>query len=396
MIKPLATWPAPSSQSVESLPHCSACAKAHTSHPQRQEQQRLASALVLPAAKILWSGDCPKDTQFRLRLCPSASTSSDYARPSLVELVINNVYTIRMTTPWQFRLGAQPPRHPPTTFECSRAYFSAVGDGDDEISRVAEFHPGLSGICSNAVSISPLPDGTPPGKLIDQCTRLVLAVCENMLLGFFHIGAVRDRHDVEALEPFLMERDLNEIVDELKTDVAERDNHFLRGKLTSDDLVQRLRDLVSQLLFPEKIDSRYVGSRGEASVAMWRRFSDNYMYDEAVKDKYSFSGYCCFWLKKLLQMSIDESEFPSTSPLPSSLCGYLHKATPDHAADAPDTEGRDAGSFEHVRGVQTYSSKKVVANESSVQALSIRQPRSTALRARDFIDLFRKSPRFSG
>jgi hypothetical protein len=171
---------------------------------------------------FLKDGDCPPRTRFRIRITAPGAFSS-----SLVELVINEIYSIRFE------------KRPDTlarqyTAKCTRAFWPGCDPGDQTELVVAHFDLDEAGSPINVRS----PSGQDPFDMQKwfccAATARIRELLAAALCGVFWIGPIRS---IEA------------------------------------------RESVEQAIFdhPEIIQSRYVGGQGEHTQAMARKFAYNEM-----------------------------------------------------------------------------------------------------------------------
>ncbi len=199
------------------------------------------------AARLLYLGAFEKGAKFQLRVAHFSDPGGVEKHVDFIELVLNDVYFIKMSRPWEGSINASC-NAAKFTLECSRGFFAENGEGDDEAKAVIKFYP-------------PIADGKPrdienlstelikaPSEFLDACIQLIRDLYQHLLCGFFPISAVRYRQEITHVEQTTV--DLHELIDELGKSVQDRKN-----KRTTEELRQIFRDEFNRSAF-EELDHR--------------------------------------------------------------------------------------------------------------------------------------------
>jgi ABC-type lipoprotein export system ATPase subunit len=289
------------------------------------------------AARLLWKGHYSKGATFRLRAAHSSEGMTEYHQES-VELLFDDLYYIRMFRPIRIP-GRSDLNDLPYELWCSRAFFEEPNAGGELVFITRFYHGGSKHDLSDLKSSDPV-----RADLVKACARLILKLYEHLLRGFFLVTAIRDRQDISHLEQSSLGDDVPELLEALAKPADQRPPHWFKPK-TSEQLLQTIRNQLNRLLFDERVAERYVGPHGEASLALWLKFAKYAMSDPQYPEGYMLVSFLSFWLKALLQVSIDDAPELSVRGHPA---GYLRTDT----SPTPETPGlyRDADDvrrFEH-------------------------------------------------
>lgn len=302
-----------------------------------------------PAATLLRAGRFVAGTSFRLRIAHVVSDFDEDYRQDFIELLVDGIHIIRMTRAPAARRQIDKADRTPYVLECSRGLFDDLSASNDEIVTLLRFQmPFKGGEPWGLEPIEPFPPSISMERLLHQCIRLIQSIYNEVINGFFYISAVRDIHETWSYEKIYSDPSPEELIAKLGSDPAETSG--APGE-TREELIQQLREAVSGPFRNELAVRRYVGSHGEASFELLRRFVTNRMNDSAIPAGYSFNDFVSGWLDSLLQIRSEFERYRlGNNNLPhmpeAPRCGFLQKTTPDELPDSDNVE-YDPGDLTH-------------------------------------------------